>query len=30
MFAVGAGSLGINLQDIPNEPFRFLVSLVQF
>jgi hypothetical protein len=28
MFAVGAGSLGIHLQDIPNQPFRFYVSLI--
>jgi hypothetical protein len=26
MFAVGSGSLGIHLQDVPNQPFRFLVS----
>jgi hypothetical protein len=28
MFAVGAGSLGIHLQDIPNQPFRFLVRFI--
>jgi hypothetical protein len=30
MFAVGAGSIGAYLADIPNQPFRFLVSLIQF
>ena len=28
MFAVGAGSIGIHLQDVPNQPFRFLVIVV--
>ena len=28
MFAVGTGSIGVHLQDVPNQPFRFLVSLV--
>lgn len=27
MFAVSAGSIGVDLQDIPNEPIRFLVRL---
>jgi hypothetical protein len=26
MFAVGSGSLGVHLQDVPNQPFRFLVK----
>ena len=26
MFAVSSGSLGIDLQDIPNQPVTFLVS----
>jgi len=25
MFAVSAGSIGVDLQDIPNEPIRFTV-----
>lgn len=28
MFAVSAGSIGVDLQDIPNEPIRFVVWLV--
>ncbi len=25
MFAVSSGSIGVDLQDIPNEPIRFMV-----
>ncbi len=28
MFAVSSGSIGVDLQDIPNEPIRFLVRLI--
>lgn len=28
MFAVSTGSIGIDLQDIPNEPIRFVVRLI--
>lgn len=27
MFAVSTGSIGVDLQDIPNEPIRFIVRL---
>jgi hypothetical protein len=26
MVAVGSGSIGVDLQDIPNQPIRFMVS----
>ncbi len=28
MFAVSSGSIGVDLQQIPNEPFRFIVRLI--
>jgi hypothetical protein len=28
MFAVSSGSIGVDLQDIPNEPIRFPVRLI--
>jgi hypothetical protein len=30
MFAVSSGSIGVDLQDIPNEPIRFVVRLKFF
>jgi hypothetical protein len=27
MFSVSAGSIGVDLQDIPNEPIRFTVEI---
>lgn len=30
MFAVSSGSIGVDLQDIPNEPIRFVVSFIRF
>jgi hypothetical protein len=28
MFAVSSGSIGVDLQQIPNEPIRFIVRLI--
>ena len=27
MFSVGSGSIGVDLQDVPNEPIRFIVRM---